>query len=542
MSLIKNVSIGSKMKIGFFSLTAMTLALGILFVFLVEKLSDNARVIADVNLVSVRATSDINTNTSDFRVAEIQHILSEDQLEMNKYDKDMEKQLDNIKKNEEAYEAVITESDKPVYEKFKELWGFYLREHAKLDPLSRANKNVEATKIARGDSQTYFDDAFNKLLDLMKMNSDAARKARDQSVNLHNLALYSTVGFVLLAIVFGLWLANSITGMIAAPVENLTAALSKIADGDLRQSALPVAASDEVGQATKAFNSMLASIKDMTGQTRSATQNITSATAEILASTQEQAASTAEQAAAVQQTTATVEEINQSGNQVSERAKQVAASAEAASATSNSGIQAVQSANRTMDAIREQAEAVAENIVTLSEKTQTVGEIVATVNDIAEQSNLLALNAAIEAAAAGEHGRRFSVVAAELKNLADQSKAATVQVRTILGDIQKGINTSVMLTEETVKRVELGKQQSDVAERTIRQMAESTVGSVQAFQQIVAATNQQQIGFEQVTQALKNIRVASQQTAAGTQQMEKAAANLNALGQQLFKSVERYEL
>ena len=64
---------------------------------------------------------------------------------------------------------------------------------------------------------------------------------------------------------------------------------------------------------------------------------------------------------------------------------------------------------------------MAENIVALSEKTQTVGEIVATVNDIAEQSNLLALNAAIEAAAAGEHGRRFSVVANELKNLADLS-------------------------------------------------------------------------------------------------------------------------
>jgi methyl-accepting chemotaxis protein len=195
-----------------------------------------------------------------------------------------------------------------------------------------------------------------------------------------------------------------------------------------------------------------------------------------------------------------------------------------------------------MEAIRQQAEAVAENIVTLSEKTQAVGEIIANVNDIAEQSNLLALNAAIEAAAAGDHGRRFSVVANELKNLADQSKASTIQVRTILNEIQKGINTSVMLTEEAVKRVEVGKQQADVAEHTIRQMSETTIASVQAFQQIVAATNQQQIGFEQVTQALKNIRVASQQTAVATQQMEKAAASLNVLGQQLTKSVERYQI
>ena len=124
----------------------------------------------------------------------------------------------------------------------------------------------------------------------------------------------------------------------------------------------------------------------------------------------------------------------------------------------------------------------------------------------------------------------------------DQAKAATVQVRAILGDIQKGINTSVMLTEEAVKRVESGKQQTDVAEQTIRRMAENIELSVQAFQQIVAATNQQQIGFDQVAQALKNISITTSQTAGGTRQLEKAAASINALGQQLKQSVERYRV
>jgi methyl-accepting chemotaxis protein len=113
-------------------------------------------------------------------------------------------------------------------------------------------------------------------------------------------------------------------------------------------------------------------------------------------------------------------------------------------------------------------------------------------------------------------------------------------VRSILGDIQKGINTSVMLTEEVVKRVDSGKKQTDVVERTIRYMAESLNSSIQAFQQITAATGQQQIGFDQVTQALKNIRQASDQTAVSTSQLEKAATNLTALGHQLGTNVERY--
>src|SRR5690606_10064722 len=102
-------------------------------------------------------------------------------------------------------------------------------------------------------------------------------------------------------------------------------------------------------------------------------------------------------------------------------------------------------------------------------------------------------NAAIEAAAAGEAGRSFGVVAAEMKMLADQAKTATGQVRSILGEIQRGINSSVMLTEESVKRVAAGKRQTDLAQQTIEEMAESIQISVQTFQQIVASTNQQQL-------------------------------------------------
>jgi methyl-accepting chemotaxis protein len=235
-------------------------------------------------------------------------------------------------------------------------------------------------------------------------------------------------------------------------------------------------------------------------------------------------------------------EISQSGAQISDRAKQVATAAEAVSTASAAGLQSVQGTKITMESIRDQAESVAENVISLSEKTQTIGEIIASVNDIAEQSHLLALNAAIQAAAAGEHGRTFAIVASEMKELAAQSKLATVQVRTILGDIQKGINTSVMLTEEAVKRADSGSQQASVADRTIRQLTENLEESIRAFQQIVAGSSQQQIGFEQVTQAFRNIGIASQETAISTKQSEKAAANLNVLSQQLRTVIGRYRV
>jgi methyl-accepting chemotaxis protein len=342
---------------------------------------------------------------------------------------------------------------------------------------------------------------------------------------------------IVLVSVVGLLVQRSITG----PLTTFMQFVERVGKGDLTQQA-NISSADELGELGKCLDQMVVGLKDVAAQARFATENLASASAEILASTQQQAASTGEQAAAVQQTTITMEEVTQSGAQISERAKQVAASAEATASASHAGLQAMENTTRTMEGIGEQAEAVAENVVSLSEKTQAIGEIIATVNDIAEQSHLLALNAAIEAAAAGEHGRSFSVIASEVKNLADQSREATVQVRGILGDIQKGINSSVMLTEEAVKRVESGKQQADVANRTIRTMTDSIQQSVQAFQQIVAGSNQQQIGFTQVMQAVRDIGQASQQTAASTQQLEKAAVNLTALSQQLQKAVERYRL
>jgi methyl-accepting chemotaxis protein len=342
---------------------------------------------------------------------------------------------------------------------------------------------------------------------------------------------------LLLVSIVGVLIQRSITG----PLSTFMQFVGRVGEGDLTQQA-QISSGDELGELGKCLDQMVVGLKDVASQARFATENLASASAEILASTQQQAASTGEQAAAVQQTTITMEEVTQSGVQISERAKQVAASAEATATASHAGLQAMENTTRTMEGIREQAEAVAENVVSLSEKTQAIGEIISTVNDLAEQSHLLALNAAIEAAAAGEHGRSFTVIASEVKNLADQSREATVQVRVILGDIQKGINSSVMLTEEAVKRVDSGKQQADVANRTIRTMTDSIQQSVQAFQQIVAGSNQQQIGFTQVAQAVRDIGQASQQTAASTQQLEKAALNLTALSQQLQKAVERYRL
>ena len=349
-------------------------------------------------------------------------------------------------------------------------------------------------------------------LQLLQQRTEEANFRANQTIT--SIYVGTVMGLLLIAIA-GIFLHRSIT----RPLLAFRHFVTKVGEGDLTQRCT-VSSSDELGELSQSLNLMVVGLKDVASQTRAVAEHLNSSTSQILASASQQAASTGEQAAAVQQTNVTMQELSQSGVQISERAKQFSTIAQTTSKASRAGMDAVQNTNRTMEAIREQAEAVAQNVVTLSERTQAVGEIITTVNDLAEQAHLLSLNAAIEAAAAGEHGRTFSVVATEIKNLADRSKDATVQIRSLLGEIQKGINNSVMLTEEAVKRVESGKQQSDVAATTIRELTDGVEQSVQAFQQIVAGTNQQQIGFEQVTIAIRDIGQASDQTASSVHQLK----------------------
>ncbi|QCN97662.1 methyl-accepting chemotaxis protein (plasmid) [Azospirillum argentinense] len=390
---------------------------------------------------------------------------------------------------------------------------------------------VEEMRVAMAGQLSDLHSDISRLSEAGRQN---IRALYDDAVRSSILALIIVVA---LAVAIAILIGSSVTKRLGTAIGYVT----QVGKGDLTKTVV-VPGDDELAELGTHLNEMTGNLRSMAKTTRATAESMHAATAQIRASTQQQAASVAQQLAAVEETTATLSEITESGAQINRRAQDVAQNAQVAASNSETGLKAVEDTNQAMDAIREQAEAVAENIVILSERTQAIGEIILTVNDIAERCHLLALNAAIEAAAAGEHGRTFAVVASEIKSLADQSKEATAQVRSNLSEIQHGINASVMLTEEAVKRVGAGKRQTDATQSTIRDLAESVQESVLAFQQIVAGTNQQQIGLEQVIQALQNIREASSQTAAGTRQLEGAATNLNDLGQGLVEAVRNYRV
>jgi methyl-accepting chemotaxis protein len=281
------------------------------------------------------------------------------------------------------------------------------------------------------------------------------------------------------------------------------------------------------------INGSVAAREGMISAIRDAAQQLSSATAELLAAVTQQSSGSQEQAAAIAQTATTAEEIAQTAAQAAERVRSVAEASQRSVQFTTDGKRAVDSTVERIVVLKERVAAMADNILKLAEHAQAIQELTATVGDLAEQSNILALNAAIEASRAGEHGRGFAVVAAEVRSLAEQSKKATKQVSSLLGEIQRQTNKAVMITEEGTKSADKAVLAINDAGTMFGDIAGRVADSAQAAMQVAASASQQSLGVSQIQQAMRDINQVTTQSLASTKQIERASQDLNLLSTRL---------
>ncbi len=315
--------------------------------------------------------------------------------------------------------------------------------------------------------------------------------------------------------------------------------LERVAQGDL-SARLDVENVDRtrqegrvVARLGESINRTLDRLLDLVVELQKTLQRLDADTQDILESTARQIAMANEQDAVVTETTATVNEVRATVTETAERAQSVAETAQHSVDVSKAGMDSVNETVSGMELIRGRVEDIADNILVLSEHTQQIGEIIATVNNLADQSRMLALNASVEAARAGEEGKGFAVVAMEVRNLADQNRDATVQVREILGEIQRATNNAVMVTEEGSKGVDQGQSLVHDAGDAIRNLASAIEEAAMAAMQIAASTRQQTIGMDQLTGAMRTIKHATTETVSSTMQVEASVQRLREAARRL---------
>ncbi len=268
-------------------------------------------------------------------------------------------------------------------------------------------------------------------------------------------------------------------------------------------------------------------------QVKGVTVNLHDSIAELLAVASQVASATAQTAAATNETTATVEEVKQTAMLAQEKAQEASELSQNVVDSSKFGETSSKRNFDTFEQIHSDMGTVADAIDRLNEQAQSVGDIIATVNDLAEQSNLLSVNASIEAAKAGDYGKGFTVVAQEVKSLANQSKQAVAQVRGVLSEIQKAAGVAVHATEQARQAVEIGRGEAGQAIDGTRAEVGVASSAAEATMQIAATSRQQLAGTEQISSAIMSINEAGSQSVAGARQVEKEARRLQELARGL---------
>jgi methyl-accepting chemotaxis protein len=578
-----NLKTGTKLILGFGVLVVL-LGMAIVTGYdAITAIRDSQRRLFEQHFSSVVDLVELRADQNRQRAQILEMILTTNQTELDNLARDIQSQVKEIDNELQRSSERHKKDAKAVLKigELKQLLTEYRRTRDEQIHLIFEGKADEARRMA----ESLQADRFNKIRAIsVELENDAVRDAEADLTesNMYaerSLRVFAIVGG--LALMLGVAMTAGLNRLISRPLQDLTTVAERITLGDLNVNVSSDGRGDEVGVLARTFDRMTQSLRTMAGaaeqiaagdlrsavgpqspddvlgnafarmtenlreQTRQLVEGanvLGSSASEIVASTTELATTSSESATAVSETTTTMEEVRQTAQVASQKAKYVADSAQKAAQISQSGSKATDDVVAGMNRIRQQMEAIAESMVRLSEQSHAIGQIITTVEDLAAQSNLLAVNAAIEAAKAGEHGKGFGVVAQEVKSLAEQSRLATNQVRTILSDIQKATTAAVMATEQGSKAVEAGEKQTGAAGESIRTLAGSVMEAAQAATQIAASSQEQLVGMDQVAVAMENIKQASTQNVSSAKQLETAARNLDELGQRLKQLVERYKV
>jgi methyl-accepting chemotaxis protein len=302
---------------------------------------------------------------------------------------------------------------------------------------------------------------------------------------------------------------------ISRPISRLIALAKDIAEGegDLTKR-LTVQNRDEIGELAHWFNTFLDKIHNLVSQVKSTAIQVASASEHVSAGVAQLSSGSQEQASSLEETAASLEEITGTVKQNADNAKQVNQLALGSRDVAERGGQVVDTAVAAMGEI--------------NKSSKKIADIISTIDEIAFQTNLLALNAAVEAARAGEQGRGFAVVASEVRNLAQRSATAAKEIKALIKD--------------SVSKVESGSELVTKSGATLGEIVSSVKRVTDIVGDIVAASEEQSSGIDQVNRAVTQMDRVVQTNAAQSEELSSTANSLTAQAEQLQALVARFKL
>jgi methyl-accepting chemotaxis protein len=390
-----------------------------------------------------------------------------------------------VEENLKAYGALpISPEERALLAQWGEQFSRYLRSRPRYFALVDEGKLEEAKDFRSLETNPPAAQSVRVLSSLIetqqRVGAERARRAESAAVTASRVL----IGLVALALLLGVALSGSLARHVA---ERVAEALRGVQHASTE---LETTATQQVGTA----------------------RELSSATAEI---------------------SVTIRELVATSKQISDSARNVATIADETGQSARSGDALVKRSQEALVTMRQKVDETVSHMLTLGSKSQQIGGILELINELAEQTNILSINARIEAAGASEAGRRFAVVADEIRRLADRVGSSAREIRGLIEEVRAAANTTVMATEDGSKAVDAGTRQFDEVLRTFQQIIERVNDTSVAARQIELSTTQQVSAVEQVNVAMGDVVKTAKETEASSQHTLQTAEKLAGISKQL---------
>ncbi|MFT8320110.1 MAG: methyl-accepting chemotaxis protein [Bacillus sp. (in: firmicutes)] len=359
----------------------------------------------------------------------------------------------------------------------------------------------------------------------------------DSEISQASMSIFVVTAIVLVAsILIGSGLVLFIIRSIISPLKKLTNSANRISNGDLTET-INVESNDEIGQLSKSFSQMQLYLRQIVDQLNKAMEQVTASSEQLMASAEQTSAASDQVSTSVQQIASdaenitskiennshSLEEILQGVLQIAERSSTVSALSKETSKVAEEGGLFVEKNLTQMKFIYDSVKQSNLVIDSLHHRSKEIGKIIEVISSIADQTNLLALNAAIESARAGEHGKGFSVVANEVRKLAEQSQTSAKHIASLIGEVQMDTEQSVTIMGKVSKNAEDGLEISEATSDKFEQIIKSTREMTPEIEEVSATVQEMSAGLQEVTSSSADISSIAGQNASGAEEVAAAS-------------------